>query len=552
MADLATYGSLSLTFPDRADWVLSRVLAARASSHADKVFLSEPPDRAFTYAEVDRLATRIASGLLRRGLVKGDRLLLMLPNCSEYVLAWFGASRAGIVEVPTNPDYFGEFLEHAVSLTEPAGIVIAPALVERFLTLESSLKLRPRFFVAGSGADVADAIRDLEAHGYVAEPFDALLSDHPLDGVGAELLRHELGGILFTSGTTGRSKGVMMSHAQLYFFADQCVNLVRLTDDDMYMTANPLFHGNAQFLTMYPALIAGASVTLYEKFSATNWLSRVRESGATVTNFVGVMMSWVFGQPATPLDSENALRCIFSAPTAAGIVDDFKKRFGVDTFVEVFGQTEISMPIMSPYGVDRPPGAAGLAVSEWFDVRLADTETDDDVEPGQVGELQLRPKEPWTISSGYWGMPEATAEARQNLWFHTGDGLRRDEHGWYYFVDRLKDTLRRRGENISSQEVEGPLLQHPDVVECAVVGAPADEEAGEDEVKVFVVVREGAAVAPSDLVEWAAERMPSFLVPRYVEFIEALPMTPSGKVQKVRLRQRGNTGATWDRLGTSP
>jgi crotonobetaine/carnitine-CoA ligase len=312
------------------------------------------------------------------------------------------------------------------------------------------------------------------------------------------------------------------------------------------MTANPLFHGNAQFLTTYPTLIAGASMFLYEKFSPTRFAERVEESGATVTNFVGVMMDWVAKQPPSELEKKSRLRCIFTAPTPWDLVPQIRQRFGVKAFTEVFGQTEICQPIIAPYGIDRPPGAAGLAVNEWFDIQLADPETDEPVPPGQIGELQIRPKEPWTINSGYFGMPEATAAARRNLWFHTGDGLKQDKDGWFYFVDRFKDCLRRRGENISSFEVEQPILTHPAVLSCAAVGLPADEKGGEDEVGVFIVAKEGMSVTPEEISAWATERLPGFLNPRYVRIMPQLPMTPSGKVQKAELRKLGAANA-WDR-----
>jgi crotonobetaine/carnitine-CoA ligase len=205
------------------------------------------------------------------------------------------------------------------------------------------------------------------------------------------------------------------------------------------------------------------------------------------------------------------------------------------------------MPILSPYGEPRPPGAAGLAAGEWFDVRLADPETDEEVAVGEVGELLVRPKVPWTTTLGYYGMPDRTAEAFRNLWFHTGDGLRRDADGWYYFVDRLKDALRRRGENISSYEVEAPILEHPDVAEVAVVGVPADAEAGEDEVLAVVVPVPGATLTAEALWIWCAARLPDFAVPRYLRFVEALPKTPSEKVRKIDLRTEGVTDAA-DRL----
>ena len=285
---------------------------------------------------------------------------------------------------------------------------------------------------------------------------------------------------------------------------------------------------------------------LYEKFSPSRFSERAAESRATVTNFVGVMMDWVVKQPPAPSDSQSRLRCVFSAPTPWDLVPEMKRRFGVETVVEGFGHTETCLPVMTPYGAERPRGAAGLAVSDWYEVRLADPDTDEPVAQGQLGEMQLRPRVPWIINSGYFGMPEATAQARRNMWFHTGDGLIQDEDGWFHFVDRFKDCLRRRGENISSFEVERPILTHPAVLSCAAVGVPADGQAGEDEVCVFVVARDGMEVTAEKISEWAAERLPSFCQPRYVRVMEELPVTPSGKVRKAELRSL-DIGLAWDR-----
>lgn len=543
-----TYGPIDLTFANRDDWTLSRILQIQAALWGDKTFLTAPGKGRLSYRETNAMASQIAGGLEERGFKSGDRLQIYLDNCPEYILSWFGASRIGVVEVPINTDYFGSFLAHCVDLTRPRGVVVHAHYVDRYIALGEQLKtLNPAFFIVGE--DAAGEVKALRALGYAAEHFDEFVESKPIGEIPIQR-PHELGAIVLTSGTTGRSKGVMMPHAQLYFFSQQCVNLVRLTENDVYLTANPLFHGNAQFLTTYPALIAGASMFLYEKFSPSQFSARLAASQATVTNFVGVMMDWIAKQEPAETDRQSKLRCVFSTPTAWSVMDKLKTRFNIEAFVDCFGQTEICLPILTPYGHERPAGSCGLAVSEWFDLRLANPETDEDVPQGQIGELLIRPRENWIINSGYYGMPEATAAARANLWYHTGDGLRQDQEGWYYFMDRLKDCLRRRGENISSYEVEQPILQHPAVHSAAAVGLPADEEAGEDEVGIFVVAKEGITLTPQEISSWAAERLPDFLVPRFVRILDALPVTPSGKVQKAELRKDGRNGA-WDRLSNS-
>ena len=230
-------------------------------------------------------------------------------------------------------------------------------------------------------------------------------------------------------------------------------------------------------------------------------------------------------------------------------MDTFKERFGIEAFVEVFGLTETSAPIISPYGEDRPAGAAGLAADEWFDVRLVDPETDEEVGVDEIGELVVRPRVPFICSLGYFNMPEKTVEAWRNLWFHTGDALRRDEDGWFYFVDRFKDALRRRGENISSYEVETALLSHPEILECAVIAVPADSEAGEDEVMAYLI--SSGDVEPAEVWAWADRQIPAFAVPRFLRFVDEMPKTPSQRVQKAELRKLGVTPDTHDRLAPS-
>jgi crotonobetaine/carnitine-CoA ligase len=338
-----------------------------------------------------------------------------------------------------------------------------------------------------------------------------------------------------------------MPHSQFYFFAEEDVQLMRLKQDDVYMTGFPLFHGNAQFLTVYPCLIAGAHCVLYPRFSASDWAGRARRSGATVTNLLGATMAFITAQPPSPDDRTHRLRCIYAAPLSTDLAGPFTERFGVSEFVDGFGQTEISNVFMTPPGAPRPPGASGVLVDQWFEIKLADPETGEPVPEGQVGELLVRHKHPGIISTEYLGMPDKTIESRRDLWFHTGDALRRDSQGWYYFVDRVKDALRRRGENISSYEVESVLRSHPAVADCAVVGVAADQQAGEDEVMAFLVANAGLALDPTEIWAWCEARMPAFMVPRYLEAINELPRTPTEKVRKKQLREQGVGPHTWDR-----
>ena len=546
MSQRQVYTDLVLTFPDPETWTLDQVLRHHASVRPEAICLDTPvEEKAWTYAEALDSAERIAGTWLTAGGTAGDRVIVMALNSSEFVRSWWGAAVGNFVQVPINTNYEGEFLRHQLSVVDARFAVIDDAFASRFVAIAEHARGIEKFWVIDTGTGQFDrALEILRANGWEAAAWNAL-EEGPIVEIEPPKA-HELGAIFFTSGTTGPSKGVSMPHSQLYFFAQEVVSLTRLTDKDTYLTTTPLFHGNAQFMAVYPVIIAGGRAVVRPKFSASRWIDHVRDSGVTVTNFVGVMMDFAWKQPPRDNDRDNVLRAVYAAPTASTYVEEFKERYGIEAFVDAFGLTETCAPILSPYGVPRPAGAAGLAASEWFDIRLVDPETDREVPVGEIGELVVRPVQPWTCSNGYYGMPEKTVEAWRNLWFHTGDALRQDEEGWFYFVDRYKDALRRRGENISSFEIEAAVMGHPAVVEAAVVGVPADYEAGEDEVLAAVVVSE--EVDPQELLEWCEGRIPAFAIPRYLRVVEELPKTPSQKIRKAVLREEATGGDTFDRL----
>lgn len=542
------YTELVPTFPDPGTWTFSHVLRHHAAARPQAVCLDVPEEQAtWTYASALGSAERVAGSLYAAGAGQGDRLVLMAANSSQLVRSWWGAALGGIVEVPVNTNYEGEFLRHQLSVADARYAVIDDSFAAKFVAIADAHSIA-RFWVIDTGTGRRPAAIDLlRAQGWAAEPWEDLE-----DASTVELPTprpEDLGAIFFTSGTTGPSKGVAMPFSQLYFFAQEVVSLTRLTPEDTYLTTTPLFHGNAQFMAVFPVIIAGGRAVVRSKFSASRWIDHVRDSGVTVTNFVGVMMDFAWKQPARANDRDNVLRAVYAAPTASTIVEQFKERYGIEAFLDAFGLTETCAPILSPYGVDRPAGAAGLQVAEWFDIRLVDPETDREVAVGEVGELVVRPVQPWTCSNGYYGMPEKTVEAWRNLWFHTGDALRKDEDGWFYFVDRYKDALRRRGENISSYEIEQAILGFDSIVECAVVGVPADVEAGEDEVLAVVVA--AGPLDPAEVLSWCEGRIPAFAIPRFLRVVDALPKTPSQKVQKAVLREAGITAHTFDRTAVS-
>lgn len=527
-------------------WTLPHVLEEQARLRGQRPFLAWTDEGRFhTFDEVNRTVNRLAHGLQAAGISKGDRVALFLPNSLDFIFLWFALAKLGAAEVAVAETGKGAFLQHQLTISSPRMVVTTPELSLRLQEMESALPWIESCVVWSPAHDAGAAVAEFQKIRVCRfEDLNSLDDSNP----GIAVSPDDLASVLFTSGTTGASKGVLMSHAQTYFFAEEGAQLARLDENDIHMTGFPLIHGNAQLLTVYPTLIVGARCVVYERFSATDFVGRALRTGATVTNLLGATMAFVCAQPPSEDDRKLKLRRVYAAPLSPDLAPVFDQRFGVRDFVNGFGQTEISLPFMTPPGEQAPPHAVGKLVDQWFEVKLVDTATGRTVEDGASGELLVRPRASGVISSGYIGMPEKTVETWKDLWFHTGDVLRRDDKGWYYFVDRVKDALRRRGENISSFEVEGVVRSHPAVAECAVVAVAAEELGGEAEVKACIVAGPGESIDMPDLIAWCDARMPYFMVPRYIEQFDALPQTPSEKVRKKELRDRGITPQTWDRV----
>jgi crotonobetaine/carnitine-CoA ligase len=540
-----------LTFPHfdphfaRANWTLPFVLEHQAATRPERPFLSwTDAGKAHSFAEVNATVNRLARGMVVFGIQRHEHVCLLLPNCLAFVFAWFALNKLGAVEVAISDAYKGGFLAHPLQLSQSRTLITTATLAHRLIDIQDEIPIRQILLV--EDAALQEPVEPPVFRNITVQRLVDLYAD---DASNPPLVAtpQDCAAVLLTSGTTGASKGVMMPHSQFYFFAEEDAQLMRLTENDVYMTGFPLFHGNAQFLTVYPSLIVGAHCVLYPRFSASDWAGRARRSGATVTNLLGATMAFICAQAPSPDDRAHRIRCIYAAPLAPDLAAPFSERFAVHEFVDGFGQTEISNVFMTPPGALRPAGASGVLVDQWFEIKLADPETGDEVPQGQAGELLVRHKQPGIISSGYLGMPDKTIESRRELWFHTGDALKRDAEGWYYFVDRVKDALRRRGENISSFEVEAVLRAYPGIADCAVVGVAADQLAGEDEVMAFVVPQTGHEIDFAAVASWSDARMPAFMIPRYFESLAELPRTPTEKVRKKELRERGVGPNSWDR-----
>jgi crotonobetaine/carnitine-CoA ligase len=525
---------------DKSGWEVGATLARQAKARGSHPFLQFQDEPAVSYAEVDATAHRVSRGVAALGAGLGDRVGVWLPNGLEILYAWFGVSRAGAVSVFVNTAYKGAFLEHVLNNAAARWIVIAAEYLPRLAESEANLPHIERAIVVGSVPPGTPALRRIQA-----QPWADWLR-HPADPLNVPVTYRDLGAMMYTSGTTGPSKGVLMPHAHLYLFGQGEVDNLGVNRDDIYYICMPLFHANALLMQLYGTLIAGATAVIVPTFSASRWLDDIIRYNVTVTNLLGVMSEFVWRQPPRPADRRHKLRTIIAVPNPPEIAAGFPQRFGV-TLVEGYGMTEVNIPLYFPMHEPTRPGSCGKPYRQYFDVRIADPATDEDVPPGTLGEIVVRPKEPFCFMAGYNAMPEKTVEAWRNFWFHTGDAGRMDADGYFYFVDRIKDTIRRRGENISSYEIEAVLGGHPAVAEAAAIAVKSDIQGGEDEVKACIVLQPGQTLQPEALLDFCQSRMPYFAVPRYVEFMAELPKTPTAKIQKAKLRQSGLTPATWDR-----
>ncbi|MEV6984768.1 AMP-binding protein [Sphaerisporangium sp. NPDC051017] len=517
------------TLPDILRW--------QAERRPDDAFLQFGRAAATTFGAVELRTNQLAHGLRGLGVGHGHRVAMILPNCVEIVTTWFALAKLGAVQVPINVELRGILLAHVLGNSGAEVLVchreflavIAPVVNEQ-------AALRTVVVVAGG-------VEDARAAGITADcvlTYPELFTG-PSTSLDVDVSYTDPLAILYTSGTTGPAKGVVMPHHQYYVWVELYARSLQLTNDDSYFTPLPLFHADGQLWGVYFPLVFGTKGTFVERFSASRYWEQVRESGATATNMLGSMGHILWKQEPSARDADNPLRVAQALPMVA-FKRDFEERFGL-RLVTGYGQTETNW-----VSYDTPdqwrPGSCGKVADEHFEVGIVD-DLDQPLPPHAIGEIVVRPKQPWSMSSGYHAMPDATLGAWRNLWFHSGDAGYLDEDGWLYFRDRIKDVIRRRGSNISAFELESVIDAHPLVQECAAVAVPS--ELSEDDVLVFVVVADGTSLDPAELMAYCREQLPRFMVPRYLDIgTERLPRTPTQKIAKPELRLRGVGPSTWD------
>lgn len=491
-------------------------------------------------ADVYDTACRVANALIAAGVRPGDRVASLIENSIECTLSWWGIVWAGAIAVPINTAYKGQYLRHQLHDSGAKVLIVQEDLADRLDGISAELPDLTTVVTIGAATSIAGKANATWAELLTSDNADPEVNVRPVD----------LGTFVYTGGTTGPSKGCMLSHNYHVALTTQIGICWGRTADDVVWTPLPLFHFNAITTAVLGPLVFGGRSAIYRKFSVSNFWPEMNRVGATVTSTLGTMaylLAHDVDRPEMPLsgapEANTSLRLLGAAPMPTEIDDIFRDRFGLQTFSGAYGVTEASLISWQPPGVRNKPNAAGVINDEYFDVRIFDDD-DNELPRGTDGEIVIRPKRPEVMFEGYWGRPEATVSTSRNWWYHTGDIGRIDDEDFLYFVDRKADYLRRRGENISSFEVESIIMGHGAFSDVAVHAVFS--EMSEDDLKITAILDEGSSITEEELFRWCIDQLPYFALPRYIEFREELPRSPVGRVLKRELRDEGVTPTTWD------
>ncbi|PHR62117.1 MAG: ATP-dependent acyl-CoA ligase [Robiginitomaculum sp.] len=491
----------------------------------------------YTYRDIDILTNRLANKFLEMNIKAGDTVVTMLDNNVDAVVLWLSLNKIGAVSVPLNTALRGEFLRHQIANSEATLIICESDYTDRII-------------------DIADGISDvvlLLHRGSLEKAFKTKFEIAALDkyrGDNESKIEYtpkpaDLAALIYTSGTTGPSKGCMISYNYMMHLAYSKLQFNPATSKDVTFTPLPLFHLNAVATGVCTTVIVGGKIAFAKRFSVSNFWPEIERTGATIVSILGSIGTLLANAKTNPAMERcyGQLHTVRGNPFSPEIQQKWKERFGSKRVGSMdFGLSEAAIVTGIAGDEKFAPGSSGKRIDA-FDVRIFD-ENDNEVSAGVSGEIVVRPRRPNIMFQGYWKRPDATQKVMRNMWFHTGDIGKFDEDGYFYFVDRMKDYLRRRGENISSFEMETAFSEHPDIEDVAVHAVFSPE--GEDDVKVTAILKPGAKLTEKELCEWCLDKVPYYAVPRFIEFRETMPKNPQGRVLKYILREEGQTETTWD------
>lgn len=527
---------------------IHNVLTERARGLGDKIFLTWLATGAtLSYRQLDQMTLRVGAGLASAGVRLGSHVGILMDNCPEQLLAILGPARCAFVSVPINSAARGQLLGYFLDRADCEALIVEEALLPRLVDAIGSAPRVRHVFVARPDRreprekyPAVDLPPEVQVHEF------SMLLQAPAQLPGEPPSFSALAMLMFTSGTTGPSKAIMFSHAHFIYWGSDVAFHHEFTPEDVAYVFLPLFHGNALLGSTMGSLMAGSAIALTTRFSVSRFWDHVRGSGATVFNGVGAVTNFLWKQPPSPADRDHQVRRCHLAPVP-GFAKEFELRFDM-TIMSAFGLTDYCLGSAYNTRSRRDKlGSCGLPRAG-VDIRIVD-EQDFDVPPGTPGEIVMRNNNPWGASLGYYKQPEATLASRRNLWFHTGDRGWIDEDGYVWYTDRIKDAIRRRGENISAFEVEEVIRTHPCVGDVAVY--PVRAETSEDEVAATITLRPGTDrdFNHASLLEHCRRNLAYFMVPRYVQIVDDMPRTLSEKIEKYKLRQQAESdlSALWDR-----
>ncbi|WP_397538618.1 AMP-binding protein [Rummeliibacillus pycnus] len=506
---------------------LRSLLADKVNQHVEKYFIhyEDANEQRFkkTYTEFQTEVNKLSNAFMNLGLKKGDHVVLHLPNNMEFFTTWFALANIGAIMVPTNILSTADEMKYIINHSEALVLMTEIEYLDKFQQIREETPTIQKIIVTRCNCAID----------YVLN-FDDLLANTSTNTLDLpEIVSEDVVAMLYTSGTTSKPKGVQVTNANYIYAGELLSKSINLSENDRPFIVLPLFHGNAQYYSTMSALVVGASIAVTEKFSASRYFKQAKALGGTIGSLFAAPIRMILAKEYDNADQDNSIRLIlFAQSIAEHQITSFEEKFDLK-LLQMYGMTEtIGVPLINPIN-DIAKNLSIGKPSIGYEVKLLD-ENGYEVNDGEVGQIAVKGRRGRTLMKGYFKNDEATEQTFQGDWLLTGDNARIGEDGYFYFVDRMKDMIKRSGENVAANEVESVLVEHEAVYEVAVIGIPDDMR--DEAIKAYVILNKNAKVTENELIEHCKERLAKFKVPDVIEFVEDFPRTPVGKIQKHILR----------------